>query len=213
MIRNTEIMACHKQKFLGVTLDNKLNFKDHINNISSKVKSANGILWKLSQFCPSEVLTKIYYSLVYPYLIYGVEIWGNSSRVALDRLGRLVQTAQKRTKTNEAIPVLASKHHLSVPQIHKLFSLVRFYKYYRLKSNDYFFEKFSSLLPNHNINTRFNANNQLNTPRITVEKMKSSFFYSAYNYWKHLPGPIRETGNIYSFKRIVRQHIEMNPNS
>ena len=194
------------------TLDNKLNFKDHINNISNKVKSANGILWKLSQFCPSEVLTKIYYSLVYPYLIYGVEIWGNSSRVALDRLGRLVLTAQKRTKTNETIPSIDIKHHLSVSQIHKLFSLVRCYKYYKLKSNDYFFEKFSSLLPNHDINTRFNASNQLNTPRITVEKMRCSFFYSVFNYWKDLPVPIRDSENISSFKRRVQQHIEMNLN-
>ena len=212
MIRNTEIIACQKQKFLGVTLDNKLNFKDHINNMSSKVKSANGILWKLSQFCPSEVLTKIYYALVYPYLIYGVEIWGNSSKVALDRLGRLVQTAQKRTIVNVNNPTRNLNHHLSVPQIHKFFSLMRCYKYYRLKSSDYFYEKFSSLHPTHNINTRFNANNQLNTPIITLEKVKCSFFYSAFNYWKHLPIPIRDSENISAFKRKVRKYIENSPN-
>ena len=207
LIRNTEIMPCQIQKFLGVTLDNNLNFKDHINFISNKVKSANGILWKLSQFCPNEVLTKIYYTLVYPYLIYGVEIWGNSSKTALDRLSRLVQTAQKRTKPNVSNSTPNLHQHLSVPQIHKFFSLIRCYKYYKLKSNNYFCLKFSSLHPTHDINTRSNANNQFNTPNINIERVKWSFFYSAYDYWNHLPIPIRNSENISSFKRRVRQHI------
>ena len=212
MIRNTEIIACQKQKFLGVTLDNRLNFKDHINNISSKVKSASGILWKLSQFCPSDVLMKIYYALVYPYLIYGVEIWGNSSKVALNRLGRLVLTAQKRTKINVSNHTRTIRYHLSVPQIHQFFSLMRCYKYYRLKSNDYFYEKFSSLHSIHNINTRFNVNNQLNTPQISLEKVKCSFFYCALNYWNHLPITIRNSVTISGFKRKVRHYIEDRPN-
>ena len=121
IIRNTEIIACHKQKFLGIILDNKLNFKDHIDKISNKVKSANGILWKLSQFVPSQVLTKIYYSLVYPFLIYGVEIWGNSSQVGLSRLNRLVQTAQKRTRSQTNLSQNDNKF-LSVAQIFHFYS-------------------------------------------------------------------------------------------
>ena len=129
IIRNTEIAACQKQKFLGIILDSKLNFKEHIDKTANKVKSANGILWKLSQYVPSQVLTKIYYTLVYPFLIYGVEIWGNSSKVALDRLSRLVLTAQKRTRNHSNL-ALNIKNHLSVNQIHKYFSLIRCYKYY-----------------------------------------------------------------------------------
>ena len=155
---------------------------------------------------------KIYYALVYPYLIYGVEIWGNSSKVALNRLGRLVLTAQKRTKINVNNHTRTIRYHLSVPQIHQFFSLMRCYKYYRLKSNDYFYEKFSSLHSIHNINTRFNVNNQLNTPQISLEKVKCSFFYCALNYWNQLPITIRNSVTISGFKRKVRHYIEDRPN-
>ena len=206
IIRNTEILACQKQKFLGIILDNKLNFKEHIDKISNKVKSANGILWKLSQYVPSQVLTKIYYTLVYPFLIYGVEIWGNSSQVGLNRLSRLVLTAQKRTKsqTNHN-----ENNFLSVSQIHQYYTLIRCYKYYKLKLNAYFHEKFSSRHPIHDINTRFNYNNNFNTPPIAIRKMFSSFFISGINYWNTLPPSIRNSDNISSFKNKTKRYLEL----
>ena len=207
VIRNTEIIACQKQRFLGIILDDKLNFNEHINKTANKVKSANGIMWKLSQYVPSQVLNKIYYTLVYPFLIYGVEIWGKSSQVALNRLSRLVRTAQKRTRIHNNL-TQRTKKHLSVDQIHKYFSLLRCYKYYKLKSNIYFYEKFSSSHPTHGLNTRFNANNRFNTPTITVNKVYSSFFYRALKYWNELPTSISNSENISSFKNKLRKHLE-----
>ena len=188
-------------------MDNKLNFKEHIDKISNKVKSANGILWKLSQYVPSQVLTKIYYSLVYQFLIYSVEIWGNSSQVGLSRLSRLVQTAQKRTISQTNLSQNANKF-LSVSQIFQFHSLIRCYKYYKLKSNAYFYEKFFSLHPTHGINTRFNYNNNFNTPIINIRKIQSSFFISAIDYWNKLPPSIRDSENISSFKNKTRKYLE-----
>ena len=207
IIRNTEIVACQKQKFLGIILDNKLSFNDHINKTANKVKSANGILWKLSHYVPPEVLKKIYYTLVYPFLIYGVEIWGKSSQTALNRLSRLVQTAQKRTRIQNGLTQHA-KNYLSVDQIHRYYSLVRIYKYYKLRSSVYFYDKFSSIHPTHGRNTRFNANNQFNTPRIAVHSVYSSFFYRAFNYWNKLPINIRDSENVSRFKKKLRHHLE-----
>ena len=207
IIRNTEIAACKEQKFLGIILDNKLNFKNHIDKISNKVKSANGILWKLSQYVPSQVLKKIYYTLVYPFLIYGVEIWGNSSQVGLNRLSRLVHTAQKRTKSQTNL-AHNSKIFLSVSQIHQFYTLLRCYKYYKLKSNTYFYEKFSSRHPTHDINTRFNHNNNFNTPPIAISKMFCSFFISGITFWNALPPCIRDCNNISSFKNKTKRYLE-----
>ena len=62
-IRNTIIEQCHKQKFLGVIIDDKLNYKEHINSISNRVKRMNGLLWKLSFCIPRKISRKIYNSL------------------------------------------------------------------------------------------------------------------------------------------------------
>ena len=48
-IRGTKISKSSCQKFLGVQLDDKLNFRNHINSISLKVNRSVGILWKLSK--------------------------------------------------------------------------------------------------------------------------------------------------------------------
>ena len=205
-IRNTIIEQCHKQKFLGVIIDDKLNYKEHINSISNRVKRMNGLLWKLSFCIPRKISRKIYNSLIYPHLIYANEVWGKSSQVALSRLDRLVSTAQKYasdTSTNNN----PSSKLLNLNQIHELFCMTRFYKYYVQKSNPYFFEKFRNQLTTHNINTRFSANNNFNTPVIHLERTKSSFFYASHQYWNKLPNQVRNCSRLSSFKKHLRNYL------
>ena len=55
--------------YLGVLLDNCLNFKHHIKKLENKTAKGTGLLWKLSKFLPLKV---IYFAVVYPHLIYGI---------------------------------------------------------------------------------------------------------------------------------------------
>ena len=45
---------------------------------------SNGILYKIRNFLDRNTLTHLYNSFVFPYLIYGVEVWGNTNAVHLD---------------------------------------------------------------------------------------------------------------------------------
>ena len=67
-------------KYLGLYLDNKLEFHKHINILSCKLNRMTGIIWR----CPDiDIHTKklIYHSLVESHLVYGLLIWGaNFSR-------------------------------------------------------------------------------------------------------------------------------------
>ena len=206
IIRNTIIDVCHKQKFLGVIIDDKLKYKEHINSISNRVKRMNGLLWKLSHYIPRRISRKIYNSLIYPHLIYANEVWGKSSQVALSRLDRLVSTAQKYA-TEISINNSPSSKLLNLNQIHELFCMTRFYKYYIQKSNPYFFEKFRNQLTSHNLNTRFSANRNFNTPVIHLERTKSSFFYACHQYWNKLPNIVRNCSKLNSFKKHLRNHL------
>ena len=202
-IRNSKIGLVHSQKFLGLILDNKLNFKDHIDKISNKVKSINGIIWKLSHYVPQPILRKVYDSLILPNLIYGIEVWGKSSKVALSRLDGLVKTAQKRTITPTISPSFENDH-LSIQHIHERFCLMRFYHYFKIKENEYFFDKANARKPTHNFNTRFSSNNMLVPPKIHSNKMYGSFFYNALTYWNKLPIDIRDSDNASTFKRKLK---------
>ena len=65
-------------KYLGIMLDTNLNWKSHVHYISKKVKRSIGFLSKIRYHVNLDVLTNLYYALIYPFLIYGIVIWGNT---------------------------------------------------------------------------------------------------------------------------------------
>jgi hypothetical protein len=75
-IKKTQVMIFGKKtKFVGVIVDQELNWKKHIIYTSKKIAKAIGILTKTKQILNRNTLIQLYYSFVYPYLIYGNLIW------------------------------------------------------------------------------------------------------------------------------------------
>ena len=70
--------------FLGVILDEHLLWKPQILSVSRKISKSIGIK---SSFCPPKTsLHCLYYSLVYPYLIYCISVWGSTHQSNLSRV-------------------------------------------------------------------------------------------------------------------------------
>ena len=61
--------------YLGVQLDNKLNWGEHVANTVSKANRTLGFLRRNLWFCPGEVKTTAYLSLVRPVLEYASCAW------------------------------------------------------------------------------------------------------------------------------------------
>ena len=74
------------KKYLGVLIDSILSWKHHINFISSKISKTIGIISKIRHFVPRHIVIKIYQSLIYPYISYGVCAWGQSVETNLKKL-------------------------------------------------------------------------------------------------------------------------------
>ena len=72
ILDNCSIEVNEKAKYLGVLIDSKLNFQQHLNQVENKVSRAVGIMFKLKSVLPQEALLKLYYALVHPYLLYGI---------------------------------------------------------------------------------------------------------------------------------------------
>ena len=66
-------------KFLGVVIDDKLNWSDHILYIKNKISKSIGIIHKTRTFLDINTLSNLYFTFIYPYLIYCIEIRGNSN--------------------------------------------------------------------------------------------------------------------------------------
>ena len=76
-------------KFLGVIIDDKLSFIRHITYIKSKISKGLGILFKARKYLNRKCLLNLYYSFIYPYLTYCVEVWGNTPDTHIDPLIKL----------------------------------------------------------------------------------------------------------------------------
>ena len=67
-----------KFNFLGIILDENLNWKSHVENIALKISRCNGLLNKLKNILPRYIMKTLCTSLILPHLIYGVILWGNN---------------------------------------------------------------------------------------------------------------------------------------
>ena len=92
-IEGESISETVKSKFLGVIIDNKLSWKDHIAYISGKIARGIGIILKARKYLLKESLISLYYSFIYSYLIYCNHVWGLACKTHLDSLIKLQKRA------------------------------------------------------------------------------------------------------------------------
>ncbi len=64
-------------KYLGVIVDHKLNWIQHITYVKNKVSKGIGIMYKARAYLDKKCLANLYHTYIYPYLIYCIEVWGN----------------------------------------------------------------------------------------------------------------------------------------
>ena len=78
-LNNIQVERSSHQKHLGLILDEKLNFKEHINSAISKVNKGISVLKKLRHTLPRKSLITIYKSFLRPLVDYGDIIYDQSN--------------------------------------------------------------------------------------------------------------------------------------
>ena len=71
--------------FLGVILDENFSWKPHIANIARKVSKSISIIHKASLCLSTSTLCTFHNSLVYPYFLYCIRVWGSTYPSTLKR--------------------------------------------------------------------------------------------------------------------------------
>ena len=86
LIDNNQIERVYQTKFLGVIINQSLNWSDHINTIKQKVTKNLGIILKIRKHLPDTVLRSLYFSLIHPYYEYCNIVWAIHHTNALNQL-------------------------------------------------------------------------------------------------------------------------------
>ena len=87
-------------KYLGITLDENLNWNEHVQQVCKSLKSCFGTFYNVRNYLNLDQVRTIYYSLVYSKIKYALAVYGNTSNENI----QLIQCLQ-----NKLIKVLMKK--------------------------------------------------------------------------------------------------------
>ena len=63
-------------KFLGQLLDSHLSWKPHITELAKNLSRTVGLFYKIRHYAPEDTLKLLYYGIFFPFLLYGIHVWG-----------------------------------------------------------------------------------------------------------------------------------------
>ena len=183
-------------KFLGIIVDNHLNFRSHVDFICSKVSKVVGMLFRLNNVLPTEALKTLYSTLLVPHLMYGIEIWYGILKTNDEKLFKL----QK--KSIRAINCLPYAAHTN--ECFKNMNLLKLEDLYKQRVLLYMF-KADYLSTNemiHNYPTR-NSNNIV-IPLFNRARTQCTIFYKGIILWNNLPANTKSIRSENTFKRTIK---------
>ena len=144
----------YKTKFLGVVIDSKLTWHDHISTICKIIARNTGILSRLKYSVPQHILKTIYQTLVLPHMSYCTIVWSGTSRIHLHPL----EILQKRAIRH--ITKSPTMEHTST--LFKSLKLLKFNDIVKIKLLTFAHNAQNGILPS-NFDLFFILNNQIHS--------------------------------------------------
>ena len=85
-INGTRLKKVDKTKFLGVIIDDKLSWDDHIDYLCTKLNSCIVMIKRICKFIPKSQYVSIYNSLFVSHLTYCISVWGGAAPSKLQKI-------------------------------------------------------------------------------------------------------------------------------
>jgi hypothetical protein len=214
LMEDTPIIQLDMHKHLGVIINNKGTWTDHINNLLDSTLNKLNMLKSLKYILNRQSLEIMYKSFVRSSLEYADVIWDNLSIADKDKLekvqlqalriitGLTISTPKEYIYIESGIDPLETRR-----QQHRL---IQFYKIINGSSPD----TLQQLLPPRtHERSRYNTRNQSDFTiyKCNTELYKSSFFPKTVSEWNKLPTPVKESESVAIFKTRIKSNINKPP--
>ena len=80
-------------KYLGIIIDEFLNWKSHYNVLRTKLGRSIGLLSKLRYFVSANLLRTVYFAIFDSYLRYGCQVWGQNKNASTKEIASIQEKA------------------------------------------------------------------------------------------------------------------------
>ena len=206
-INNNLIEEKTVTSFLGVQIDNKLNWKSHIAHICDKVSKAIAILRFVRYYYPKNILKMIYMSLIYSHINYCNLIWGAAEVGIIEPLFILqkksIRIITKSSYLEHTAPLFESLKLLTVYQVYTLNCSLFMYKC--LKCN--FYPEFKTMIHRNSNYYSYNTRHQdlfRISQRIRLNICQRSFLNTGIVIWNSLDPDMKLINSISLFKSKMK---------
>ena len=192
-------------KFVGIKIDEFLQFKEHMKSVRSKITSATFALSKVKNILPEYTKLTIYNSLVKSHLEYCNIAWGKVSSKSLSELQTLQKKALRyvaNVKGNAHVDPLFLKYKILNVNDMVDYSLGTFMYKYTYNMSPYSFENFFQKLPNHDRNLNFR------TEMIKSGSLKFFPSHTLPNFWNSLCLEMKRINSFPVFKKHLAIHLQ-----
>ena len=96
-INRTQITLVKEFNFLGITINEYLDWNSHTIKIENKLSRTIGIMHKLRQIIPMQILKLMYSSMILPHIYFGVTSWGFTCRRVYGLQKKAIRVITKKT--------------------------------------------------------------------------------------------------------------------
>jgi hypothetical protein len=209
LLNGNKIEQISHAKFLGVYIDERLNWGEHIKQVSLKISKNIGVLRKLRPFLSRSLLLQIYNSLILPYLTYCNMIWTNASDTRQKKLNalqkkaiRIIDGAEYCAHTN---PIFKKLGLLRITDIGQYQILLFVYQFMKHALPENFWNYFTETKFIHQHFTRQSTG--LNILFARTQLRKKGIKFSGPTLWNHLPSHIKDSSSLVVFKKRLKIHL------
>ena len=211
-IDGTLIKQVDSTKYLGITFDSNLTWKSHINELCLKLSKTLGILSKVRHFVDNHILVMLYYSLIYPFLTYGVHVWGLTFPSFLTQLSIVQKKAIRIISFSEpkshSEPLFKSLNLLKVNDLIEFQILSFIYQWSHKLLPPCFSEYFKFTSSVHSHSTRQSCNRNLYVASVnTTQYGLRSLKFAGPRLWNSLPTCLTNTSSLRIFRKTLKTSI------
>ena len=207
-INNQTLMHENSIKYLGIMIDSHLNWKSQVCYISKKIKRNIGILSKIRHYVNLKTLTNLYYSLTYPFLIYGITAWGNTYKSTLTPIitlqKRVLRIITFSNYNDHSIPLFKAIEIIKFEDIIFLHNAIFMCDFHSGTLPPAFSNYFTAVNKRHKYNTRLASKSSFVLPQIRTNYGKFSIKFQGAKIWNSLS---EETKSLHrlAFKKTLKR--------
>ena len=208
-MEGNKLERVNKTKYLGVVLDSKINWKDHINYITNKISRSSYILSKIRHFVNLPILKMLYYSLVHPHINYCLTTWGGAAasiiKPVLNLQKRIIRIITYSSFDSPSTPIFSKLNILRIDTLYKFNLAILMHKIHNNQITGSY-KNLALTHITHNYNTRGSKNKNYFQKFNRLNLGINSFITNGIKLWNKISIATKNLP-LVTFKKQIKQHL------